>query len=61
MPFRFGLCNGGGGWRLFERVADGLRWVTDWAWPVPVAARPGWRGVVWAGRDGQPSKRLKQA
>lgn len=29
MPFRFGLCNGGGGWRLFERAADGLRWMAD--------------------------------
>ena len=27
VPFRFGLCNGGGTWRLFERTADGLRWL----------------------------------
>lgn len=28
-PFRFGLCNGGGEWRMFERAAEGLRWVTN--------------------------------
>ncbi|MDX5445534.1 MAG: metal-dependent hydrolase [Zoogloeaceae bacterium] len=28
-PFRFGLCNGGGEWRLFERTAEGLRWLAD--------------------------------
>ncbi|ATE62206.1 MULTISPECIES: metal-dependent hydrolase [Thauera] len=28
VPFRYGLCGGeGGGWRLFERMADGRRWV----------------------------------
>lgn len=29
IPFRFGLCNGGGQWRVFERAADGLRWLAD--------------------------------
>ncbi|MCL4759871.1 MAG: metal-dependent hydrolase [Rhodocyclaceae bacterium] len=29
IPFRFGLCNGGSGWRMFERVAGGLRWMTE--------------------------------
>lgn len=29
-PFRYGLCNGGGEWRLFERTAaGGLRWLVD--------------------------------
>lgn len=27
IPFRYGLCGGDGGWRLFERMADGRRWV----------------------------------
>lgn len=29
IPFRFGLCNGEGRWRLFERSADGLRWLGE--------------------------------
>lgn len=28
MPFRYGLCNGSGAWRLFEQTRDGLRWLT---------------------------------
>jgi len=28
-PFRFGLCGRDGHWRLFERTADGLRWLDD--------------------------------
>jgi inner membrane protein len=28
-PFRYGLCSGEGGWRLFERELGGLRWVMD--------------------------------
>lgn len=28
MPFRYGLCNGSGQWRLFELAADGIRWLT---------------------------------
>jgi inner membrane protein len=28
MPFRYGLCNGGGEWRLFEQTRDGIRWLT---------------------------------
>lgn len=33
-PFRYGLCDKGNGWQLFERVADGLRWI-DPATPAP--------------------------
>lgn len=29
IPFRYGLCGGEGGWRLFERELDGLRWVVE--------------------------------
>ena len=28
-PFRYGLCGGEGGWRLFEREPGGLRRVAD--------------------------------
>ncbi|ENO87420.1 metal-dependent hydrolase [Thauera linaloolentis] len=28
-PFRYGLCSREGGWRLFERQPDGIRWVVD--------------------------------
>ena len=28
MPFRYGLCNGDGRWRLFEQTRDGIRWLT---------------------------------
>lgn len=27
IPFRYGLCSREGGWRLFERMVDGRRWV----------------------------------
>ena len=27
IPFRFGLCENGGEWRLFERTAEGMRWL----------------------------------
>ena len=29
MPFRYGLCKGGGEWRLFEQTRDGIRWLTN--------------------------------
>ncbi len=29
LPFRYGLCNGAGEWRLFEHTLDGLRWLTE--------------------------------
>jgi len=29
IPFRYGLCNGSGEWRMFERAPEGLRWVDD--------------------------------
>lgn len=27
MPFRYGLCGGDGQWQVFERTAEGLRWL----------------------------------
>jgi inner membrane protein len=27
VPFRYGLCDAGDGWRMFERAADGRRWL----------------------------------
>lgn len=29
IPFRYGLCGGDSGWRLFERLVSGPRWVMD--------------------------------
>lgn len=29
IPFRYGLCSAEQGWRLFERVAGGRRWIID--------------------------------
>ena len=29
IPFRYGLCNGGGQWRAFARSGEGLRWLGD--------------------------------
>lgn len=29
VPFRFGLCENGRTWRLFERTSEGMRWLKD--------------------------------